>query len=219
MYRRRLGRFTKKIKLTASLCLFSCLWIKQRVFSYPTVWTKTKHSSGKKPMWSINHSQAEEILCKVFGDDSWLVGAAKRELGFCERCGVVTLLSSATSVYANRCVCLCVCLGCGEQRGRWQAACFRWGKCYLQLAPWALLCACMLCACVSCVFACKFKAHWLCPVSCHRVLTATVIMYQMHNKNPQAHHVTFCMSLYLEGRLVTVCVGPVWGHKGLQNSF
>ena len=43
---------------------------------------KNKTFLWRKAVWSINHSQGAEILCKVFGDDSWLVGAAERELGF-----------------------------------------------------------------------------------------------------------------------------------------
>lgn len=90
--------------------IFPCLRIKQHAFPIQLSKQKQNNSSGEKAVWSINHSQGAEILCKVFGDDSWLVGAAERELGFCERCGVVTPLSSATCAYVDRCFCLCVCV-------------------------------------------------------------------------------------------------------------
>lgn len=99
---------------------------------------------------SINHSRGAEIPCKVFGDDSWLVGAADREPGFARDVELWHSLSSATYVYVDECFCLCVCvyLGAGEQHGRWQAACGSWGNCYLQLAPQTLQCVCILCVSV-----------------------------------------------------------------------
>lgn len=124
-------------------------------------------------MWSINHSQGAEILCKVFGDDSWLVGAAERELGFAGDVESWHSLSSTTCVYVERCFCLwvCVCVQSGTAGGT--LACGRWGNCYLQLAPQALDCVCIW-MCINGISMCVwFKVHQVWLVIWHSFHTST----------------------------------------------
>lgn len=84
---------------------------------------KNKTFLWQKAVWSINHSQGAEILCKVFGEDSWLVGAADHELGFVRD---VKLW--------HCCPALCFCEG--GVMGRESVTCerFRWENHCLQLA-------------------------------------------------------------------------------------
>lgn len=64
---------------------------------------KNKTFLWRNAVRSINHSQGEEILCKVFGDDSWLVGAPERELGL-----AIDVESWHSCPRPPLCMCLCV---------------------------------------------------------------------------------------------------------------